>query len=57
MGVDDLRKKLAELEQEVRRELSAKATSGRPGNPGRLRDAKKTIARIKTLLSKLGVKV
>ena len=50
MGEDDLRAKLSEYRAELRR-LKAQTSAGvRPENPGRVRELKRTIARILTIL-------
>ena len=57
LGNEDMQKKISELELEISRETAAKHTSGRPANAGKLREAKRLRARIKTLLSQRGLKV
>ncbi len=56
MNAEDLRKQLAELDVELMREKSAKATTGRPSNPGKFRTMRRTVALIKTLLNQRGLK-
>ncbi|MEM0475297.1 MAG: 50S ribosomal protein L29 [Candidatus Norongarragalinales archaeon] len=57
MSNADLQNKLAELEAELLAELRTRKTSGKPANPGKYREMRRLRARIKTLLSKRGVKV
>ncbi|OIO24524.1 50S ribosomal protein L29 [Candidatus Micrarchaeota archaeon CG1_02_55_22] len=52
MSVEELEKKLVELGEEVLREKGTVATHGKPANAGRYREMRRTIARIKTLLSR-----
>ena len=52
MAKEELEKKLAELEEDILRERGLIATSGKPANAGRYREERRTVARIKTLLSK-----
>jgi len=49
MKHDELKKKLEELQLELAKERGA-AFSGIPKNPGKIREIRKTIARIKTFL-------
>ena len=56
MGVEELRKALAQLDSDLLIEKSAKATTGRPTNPGRFRNMRRTVALIKTLLNQRGLK-
>lgn len=52
LSEDMLRAKLGELERELNIERgSALAASGRSANPGKIRNLKKTIARMQTALS------
>jgi len=57
MNVEELRKQVRELEAELFRERSAKASTGRPSNPGKLRTIRRTVAVIKTLLKQRGLKI
>ena len=57
MPVAELQKKLGEVEDELLAELRTRKSSGKPANPGKYRELRKLRARIKTLLSKRGVKV
>jgi ribosomal protein L29 len=52
----DLNQKLEELYKELMKENAQVATGTVPKNPGKLKVAKKTIARIKTLLVEKEVK-
>ena len=57
LGKEDLEKRLSELDLEIQRENAQKHMSGRPANPGKLRESRRLRARIKTLLSQRGLKV
>jgi len=57
MPVAELQKKLSDTEDELLAELRTRKSSGKPANPGKYRELRKLRARIKTLLSKRGVKV
>lgn len=54
---EELKKKLAEIEQEILAEYGARKTTGKPSNPGRYRELRKLRARIKTILNKRGIKL
>ncbi len=56
LSVEGLKAKITEFEHEVEAERIAKTTAGKPANPGRARSLRKTIARIKTLLTRKGFK-
>jgi ribosomal protein L29 len=56
MPLAELQKKLADAEEELLAELRTRKSSGKPANPGKYRELRKLRARIKTLLSKRGVK-
>lgn len=56
MSLEELGKQLDELASELAREKGAKATAGRPTNPGRYRNMRRTVALIKTLLNQRGLK-
>ncbi|CAB3290078.1 50S ribosomal protein L29 [Methanocaldococcus lauensis] len=51
MSIDELKEKLIELKRELLKERVSIATSGSPTNPGRLREIKRTIARILTIMN------
>ena len=51
MGAAELKMKMQELYKELMKDNAQVATGTIPKNPGKLKLAKKTIARIKTLLS------
>ncbi len=53
MSVEELEKKLEEIKRELRSQVGVRATGGKTP---RLRELRKLIARIKTLLSLRGVK-
>ena len=50
MNLEELRTKLAELRSELARERAIAAAGGSLENPGRLRELRRTIARIKTIM-------
>ncbi|MFP4115852.1 MAG: 50S ribosomal protein L29 [Candidatus Aenigmatarchaeota archaeon] len=52
MGEEELEKKLDELELELAKEKAQVKIGGVPENAGRMNEMKRTIARIKTKLSK-----
>lgn len=51
LGETDLKQKMQELQKELMKDNAQVATGTIPKNPGKLKLAKKTIARIHTLLS------
>ena len=51
LGEPELKQKMTELYKELMKDNAQVATGTIPKNPGKLRLAKKTIARIKTLLA------
>ncbi|ENN96415.1 50S ribosomal protein L29P [Methanocaldococcus villosus KIN24-T80] len=51
MSIDDLKKKLIELKKELLKERAHKAAAGAPSNPGRMREIRRTIARILTIMN------
>nr|WP_245526755.1 50S ribosomal protein L29 [Methanothermus fervidus] len=51
MSVKELEKKLEELRAEYSKEESKAAASGAPDNPGRMRELRRTIARILTIIN------
>lgn len=51
MGEPELKQKISELYKELMKDNAQVATGTIPKNPGKLRLAKKTIARIKTILT------
>jgi large subunit ribosomal protein L29 len=50
MGMEDLKEKLEELRMELLRERSKATAVGVPENPGRVRELRRTIARILTIM-------
>ena len=50
MGIEELREKLEELRAELLRERSKAAAVGVPENPGRVKELRRTIARILTAM-------
>ncbi len=55
MKEEELREKLPELQQELAK-ARAEAFAGAPKNPGKIREIRRTIARIKTILAQRGEK-
>lgn len=51
MSDEELRKKLQELRAELMKEKAVKASGGAVSNPGRMREIRRTIARILTVLN------
>ncbi len=51
LSVPELEDKMKELESELRLEMGAVASGVTPKNPGRIREIKRTIARIKTIIN------
>ncbi len=51
MGTPELKQKMQELYKELMKDNAQVATGTIPKNPGKIKLAKKTIARIKTILS------
>jgi len=47
-----LESKLLELKKELHAELGSVAAGGRASNPGRIKELRRTIARIKTVMTK-----
>ena len=50
MSLEELEKRLVQLQEEVARERGTIATHGKPANSGRFKEMKKVIARILTVL-------
>ncbi|WP_456474537.1 50S ribosomal protein L29 [Candidatus Pyrohabitans sp.] len=50
MGVEEMKEKLEELRKELLKERSKAASVGVPENPGRVRELRRTIARILTIM-------
>ncbi len=57
MSSDEIDEKLTELRNELLRERSIVAAGGAPDNPGRIKEIRRTIARMKTIKAEKGVKV
>lgn len=55
MSLDELDEKLLELRNELLRERSIIAAGGAPENPGRIKEIRRTIARMKTIKTEKGV--
>ena len=51
MSLEELKEKLEELRMELLRERSKAAAVGTPENPGRVRELRRTIARIMTIIN------
>ncbi|NPA63065.1 MAG: 50S ribosomal protein L29 [Methanococci archaeon] len=51
MSIEELREKMADLKRELLKERASKAVAGAPSNPGRVREIKRTIARILTIMN------
>ncbi len=51
MTIDEMKKKLVELKRELLKERAHKASAGAPMNPGRMRELRRTIARILTIMN------
>ena len=49
MSEDKLQKQLADLKNELLKERAITSTGGAPENPGRIRELRRTIARIHTI--------
>jgi len=53
MGLKERNEKLNELKQQIMKERSKLASTGIPDNPGKLKEMRKTIARIHTINTEL----
>ncbi|MCD6128009.1 MAG: 50S ribosomal protein L29 [Methanomicrobia archaeon] len=53
MDIDEMYEKLGELKSEFSREKALAATGSAPESPGKLRELRRTIARIKTIISEI----
>ncbi|ABR56966.1 50S ribosomal protein L29 [Methanococcus aeolicus] len=51
MSASELNDKLVEIKKELMKENSNKATGGAPSNPGKVKELKRTVARIKTIMN------
>ncbi|MBW9221185.1 50S ribosomal protein L29 [Methanothermococcus sp. SCGC AD-155-M21] len=51
MSISEMKEKLAELKRELMKENANKATGGSPTNIGNIKEIKRTIARIYTILN------
>jgi len=56
MSHDDIVKRLSELKLELSKDRGQIAIGGSPSNPGRVKEVKKTIARILTEINRRGEK-
>ncbi|ABR54622.1 ribosomal protein L29 [Methanococcus vannielii SB] len=50
-SIDEMNEKIAELKRELMKEGVNKSTGGAPSNPGKIKEIKKTIARILTIIN------
>ena len=57
MEVDVLKNKLAELRNELRIDRGSVSSGGKASNPGRIKELRRSIARILTVLKEKGVKI
>lgn len=56
LSIEEMNEKLAELQAELLRQKSMTASGGAPENPGRIKEIRRTIARILTIkIQKEGV--
>ncbi len=53
----ELKEKLKELQQELMSQRAKMASGGLPDNPGKIREIKRTIARLKTIAGMRGYKI
>ena len=51
MGMEEIQKKLEELQAEHASHISKSAAAGIYENPGKIKELKKTIARVKTIIN------
>lgn len=56
MGNEELSEKMQQLKIELSREKGAIASSTKPENPGKIKEIKRTVARILTILNERGGK-
>jgi large subunit ribosomal protein L29 len=54
LGSQELKEKLQQLRNELSREWGAVAAHTRPENPGKIKEIKRTVARILTILKERG---
>jgi large subunit ribosomal protein L29 len=57
MDVEVLKGKLAELRNELRVDKGHVASGGKASNPGRIKEMRRSIARVLTVLKEKGVKI
>ena len=55
MNIEEQRKRLAKLREELMHELGVSAMGGAPPSPGKIRSLKRQIARILTVMNEEGV--
>jgi len=51
MSIQEMKEKIVELKKELMKENVNKAIGGAPSNPGRVKELKRTIARILTIMN------
>jgi large subunit ribosomal protein L29 len=51
MGIDEIQKKLDELKAEYAKNVSKSSAAGVYDNPGKIKELKKTIARVLTIMN------
>ncbi len=51
MSIGDLEEELREMQQELMHERGVSAMGGQPPDPGRIKTLRKTVARIKTIMT------
>ena len=56
MSINEMEEKIKELKNELFRERAIIASGGVPENPGRIKEIKRTIARILTIKRERGIK-
>ncbi len=57
MSNDALESRLTDLEAEIARERGLAKSAGKPSNPGKYREMRKVLARIKTILRQRGKRI
>ena len=54
MSADDVQKKLGEVQAELIRQKGKRTSGGAPENPGRMKELRRTVARIITIQKEMG---
>lgn len=57
MGAEALKGKLSELKNELRVDRGSVASGGKASNPGRMKELRKSIARILTVCKEKGIEI